>query len=58
MAQNMHLVCAELGLGSCSVSGFVNDSIAEILDLTENEIPLYVVGIGKNLTSPLRVFSK
>ncbi len=49
MAQNIHLVCTELGVGSCPVSGFVNDSIAEILDLTENEIPLYVVGIGKKI---------
>ena len=46
MGQNIHFVCIELGLGSCSVSGFVNDSIVEILDLTENEIPIYVICVG------------
>src|SRR3989338_1242426 len=49
MAQNVHLVCTDLGIGSCSVSCFVNDSVAELLDLTETEIPIYVVGVGKKI---------
>jgi len=47
MGQNIHLKCAELGIGSCSVSGFVDKIIAELLDLTEDEIPIYTIGLGK-----------
>lgn len=47
MGQNIHLACAELGIGSCSVSGFVDDSVIEILDLTEDEIPIYTISFGK-----------
>jgi SagB-type dehydrogenase family enzyme len=46
MGQNIHLVCAELGIGSCSVSGFVDDTVAKIIDLTEDEIPIYTISIG------------
>ena len=46
MGQNIHLACAELGLGSCSVSGFVDDSVKEVLDLTEDEIPIYTISLG------------
>lgn len=47
MGQNIQLACAQEDIGSCCVGGFLDDTIKEILDLTENEIPLYVVGIGK-----------
>lgn len=47
MGQNIHLACTEIGVGSCSVSGFVADSVKEILDLTDEEIPLYTISIGK-----------
>ncbi len=47
MGQNIHLVCTELGIGSCSVSGFVDDTIKEILDLTDDEIPIYTISIGQ-----------
>lgn len=47
IAQNLQLACAKLRIGSCPVGGFVNESISEILDLTRDEIPLYVLGIGR-----------
>lgn len=47
ICQNIHLACTELGIGSCPVSGFVNDSIVEILDLTEDEIPIYTISLGR-----------
>lgn len=47
MGQNIHLACAEIGVGSCSVSGFVDTSINEILDLTPDEIPIYSISLGK-----------
>lgn len=47
MGQNILLRSTELGVGACSVSGFVDDSLIEILDLTEDEIPIYTISLGK-----------
>lgn len=47
MGQNIHLACTEIGLGSCSVSGFADETVKKLLDLTEDEIPLYSIGIGQ-----------
>ena len=47
MGQNIHLACTELGIGSCSVSGFIDNTLIKILDLTEDEIPIYTISIGK-----------
>ncbi len=47
MGQNIHLACAEIGIGSCSVSGFVDDTVKSILDLTDDEIPIYSISLGK-----------
>lgn len=49
IGQNIHLKCTEIGIGSCPVSGFVDDTVIEILDLTEDEIPLYSISLGKEL---------
>lgn len=38
---------SQIGVGSCSVSCFVDNSVIEILDLTEDEIPLYTISVGK-----------
>lgn len=46
IGQNIQLSCAENEVGSCSIGGFVNDTLVKILDLTEDEIPLYVIGLG------------
>jgi len=47
MGQNIHLTCAELGIGSCPVSGFVDNTLSKILGLTEEEIPIYSISLGK-----------
>lgn len=47
MAQNVQLACAERGIGVCNIGGAVEDTISKILDLTENEKPLYVTALGK-----------
>lgn len=47
MGQNIVLKCAEIGIGVCPVSGFIDDTVKEILDLTENEIPIYTLSFGK-----------
>lgn len=46
MGQNIELACAEEGIGCCSISGFVDSSVKEILDLTDDEIPIYTISLG------------
>jgi SagB-type dehydrogenase family enzyme len=46
MGQNILLASSEIGIGSCPISGFVDTRINEILDLTENEIPIYSISLG------------
>jgi len=46
MGQNILLASSELGIGACPVSGFVDKKINKILDLTENEIPIYSISLG------------
>jgi SagB-type dehydrogenase family enzyme len=47
MGQNIQLSASEIGIGSCPVSGFIDDTIKKILDLTNDEIPIYSISIGK-----------
>jgi len=49
MGQNILLAASEIGIGSCPVSGFVDDTVAKILDLTEGEIPIYTISIGRKI---------
>ena len=46
IGQNICLKCAELGVGCCPVSGFVDEEIVKLLDLTEYELPVYSISIG------------
>ena len=46
VAQNLHLQAVALGLGSVPVGAFTDDQVAQILNLPEDEIPLYIVPIG------------
>jgi SagB-type dehydrogenase family enzyme len=47
MAQNIQLACEARGLGSCGVGGYVDGEIADLLDLTEEELPLYAIALGR-----------
>jgi len=47
MGQNIQLAATEIGIGSCPVSGFLDDTVKKILDLTDDEIPIYSISIGK-----------
>jgi len=47
MGQNIQLACEARGLGSCGVGGYVDHEIAGMLDLTEDELPLYVIAFGR-----------
>lgn len=46
MGQNIILAVAEQGLCACPVSGFVDDAVKEILDLTDDELPIYSISLG------------
>lgn len=45
-AQNLHLEAVGLGLASVPVGAFYDAKIAEILKLSEEEIPCYVIPVG------------
>lgn len=47
MAQNVILAACKYGVGICPVGGFINDYVSRLLDLSEEEQPLYVLGFGK-----------
>lgn len=47
MGQNILLKATEIGIDSCPVSGFIDDRIKKILDLTDAEIPIYSINVGK-----------
>ena len=46
IGQNITLTCTKYKVGSCAVGGFINDKLVELLDLTRDELPIYVVGLG------------
>lgn len=47
MGQNMMLAAQVRDISSCPVGGFVDEVVAKILDLTQDEIPIYVIALGK-----------
>jgi len=46
IAENIHLMAAALGLGTCMVGHMNAEAVREALGLTEEEIPLYVMPVG------------
>lgn len=49
VAQNLNLTSSALGLGNVNLGGFVDQSVAEALRLTEY-VPLYGVALGRPTT--------
>ena len=45
-AQNIYLQATALGLGTCAVGAFINAMVKQVLQLPENEEPLYLMPIG------------
>jgi len=45
-AQNVYLQAEALQLGTCAIGAFTDERIREILNLPENEVPLYLMPIG------------
>jgi SagB-type dehydrogenase family enzyme len=47
VSQNIYLQCTALGLGTVAVGAFSDNAISEILNLAENETPLYLMPVGR-----------
>jgi len=47
VAQNIYLQCAALELGTVAVGAFTDLLVAGILNLEENETPLYIMPVGR-----------
>jgi nitroreductase len=47
VAQNILLASTGRGIGTCPIGGFVDTAIVELLDLTGDEIPVYVIAAGE-----------
>ncbi len=46
-AQNVYLQACALGLGTCAVGAFTDDMVSIVMQLPEDEEPLYIMPIGK-----------
>jgi len=47
IGQNISLLSAKYHIGCCAIGGYVDQTICQVLDLTKDEIPLYVLALGK-----------
>ncbi|MCI0472055.1 MAG: SagB/ThcOx family dehydrogenase [Ignavibacteria bacterium] len=46
-AQNVYLQACALGLGTCAVGAFTDDMVSIVMQLPEDEEPLYIMPVGK-----------
>jgi len=46
IAQNVHLQAVALGLGSVPIGAFSDQEVSAVLDLPDNQQPLYIIPIG------------
>jgi SagB-type dehydrogenase family enzyme len=47
-AQNACLMATSLGLGSATVGAFDDDDVKTVLQLPQNEVPLYLLSVGRH----------
>jgi len=46
-SQNIYLMCAAIGLGTVAVGAFVDSGVAAAVGLPDDEIPVYVMPVGR-----------
>ncbi|MBN2071673.1 MAG: SagB/ThcOx family dehydrogenase [Candidatus Krumholzibacteriota bacterium] len=46
-AENVYLQCGSLGLGTCAIGAFTDESLKAVMGMTEEEVPLYVMPVGR-----------
>lgn len=46
-AENVHLQCAALGLGTVAVGAFSDQAVKRLTGMTESEEPLYIMPVGR-----------
>lgn len=46
-AENVYLQCGSLGLGTCAIGAFRDDSLKLVVGMTEDEEPLYIMPVGR-----------
>lgn len=46
-AQNVYLQCGSLGLGTCAIGAFTDDSLKKLIGMSGEEVPLYVMPVGR-----------
>jgi SagB-type dehydrogenase family enzyme len=45
-AENVYLQCGSLGLGTCAIGAFHDDSLKLVVGMTKTEEPLYIMPVG------------
>lgn len=48
LAQNIYLICAALNIGCCSIGGYYDEKINDLLEIGDNEKTLYIAALGQN----------
>ncbi len=46
-AQNVYLQAEAINLGVCAIGAFYEDEVSELLALPEDEVPVYILSVGK-----------
>jgi len=52
LGQNVYLMATALGLGTVAIGAFIDEKVAEIIVESRNEVPVYIMPVGK----PAEVF--
>jgi len=45
-AQNVYLQAEAMGLGTCAIGAMIDDDVRELLNLPDDEVPLYLMPVG------------
>ena len=46
-AENVYLQCGSMGLGTCAIGAFHDDSLKTVVRMAPDEEPLYIMPVGR-----------